>query len=48
MVARADYDVAEARYKRVVASIDAAKFAVKETAVAVDNTRIVAPFHGTV
>lgn len=48
MVARAEYDVAEARYKRVVAGIDAAKFAVKEAQVAVDNTRIVAPFDGTV
>ncbi|HXV79398.1 MAG TPA: efflux RND transporter periplasmic adaptor subunit [Candidatus Binatia bacterium] len=48
MVARAEYDVAEARYKRVVASINAAKFAVKEAEVAVDNTRIVAPFDGTV
>ena len=37
MVARAEYDVAEARYKRVVAGIDAAKFAVKEAQVAVDN-----------
>jgi HlyD family secretion protein len=48
MVARAEYDVAEARYKRVVAGIDAAKFAVKEAQVAVDNMRIVAPFDGTV
>lgn len=48
MVARAEYDVAEARYKRVVAGIDAAKFAVKEAQVAVDNTRIIAPFDGTV
>ena len=32
----------------MVASIDAAKFAVKEAEVAVDNTRIVAPFDGTV
>ena len=48
MVARAEYDVAEARYKRVVAGIDAAKFAVREAEVAVDNTRIVAPFDGTV
>jgi RND family efflux transporter MFP subunit len=48
MVARAEYDVAEARYKRVVAGIDAAKFAVREAQVAVDNTRIVAPFDGTV
>jgi RND family efflux transporter MFP subunit len=43
-----EYDVAEARYKRVVAGIDAAKFAVKEAQVAVDNMRIVAPFDGTV
>jgi RND family efflux transporter MFP subunit len=48
LVAQAEYDLAEARYKRVVASIDAAKFAVKEAEVAVDNTRIVAPFDGTV
>jgi RND family efflux transporter MFP subunit len=48
LVAQAEYDVAEARYKRVIASIDAAKFAVREAEVAVDNTRIVAPFDGTV
>ena len=48
MIAQADYDVAEARYKRVVSTIDAAKFAVKEAEVAVDNTRIIAPFDGTV
>jgi len=47
-VAQADYDIAEARYKRVVATIDAAKFALKEAEVAVDNTRIIAPFDGTV
>jgi len=48
LVAQAEYDVAEARYKRVVATIDAAKFAVREAEVAVENTRIVAPFDGTV
>jgi RND family efflux transporter MFP subunit len=48
LVAQAEFDVAEARYKRVVASIDAAKFAVREAEVAVENTRIVAPFDGTV
>jgi RND family efflux transporter MFP subunit len=47
-VAQADYDAAEARYKRVVASIDAARAAVDEAAAAVENTRIVAPFDGTV
>lgn len=48
MVAQADFDTAEARYKRVVAMIEAAKFAVREAQVSVDNTRIVAPFDGTV
>jgi len=47
-IAQAEYDAAEARYQRVVAAIDAAKFAVKEAEVAVGNTRIVAPFDGTV
>jgi RND family efflux transporter MFP subunit len=48
MVAQAEFDAAEARYKRVIASIDAAKYGVQEAEVAVDNTRIVAPFDGTV
>jgi RND family efflux transporter MFP subunit len=48
MIAQAEYDVAEARYKRVVATIEAAKFAVREAEVAVENTRIIAPFDGTV
>ena len=48
IIAQAEFDAAEARYNRVVASIDAAKSAVKEAEVAVDNTRIVAPFDGTV
>jgi len=48
LVAQADYDVAEARYKRVLATIQAARFGVKESQVAVDNMRIVAPFDGTV
>jgi RND family efflux transporter MFP subunit len=47
-IAQAEYDVAEARYKRVVATIEAAKFGVREAEVAVENTRIVAPFDGTV
>jgi len=47
-VAQADFDIAEARYKRVIATIDAAKFGLKEAEVAVDNTRIIAPFDGTV
>jgi RND family efflux transporter MFP subunit len=48
MIAQAEYDVAESRYKRVIATIDAAKFGVREAEVAVNNTRIVAPFDGTV
>jgi RND family efflux transporter MFP subunit len=48
VVAQAEFDAAEARYQRVVASIDAAKYAVREAEVAVDNMRIVAPFDGTV
>ena len=48
LIAQADFDVAEARYQRVVATIDAAKFGVREAEVAVENTRIVAPFDGTV
>ena len=47
-IAQADYDAAEARYKRVVASIEAARFGVREAEVAVENTRIIAPFDGTV
>ena len=48
LIAQAEYDVTEARYQRVIATIDAAKFAVREAEVAVENTRIVAPFDGTV
>src|SRR5512135_545634 len=47
-ISQSDYDAAEARYKRVVATIAAAKFAVQEAEVGVENTRIVAPFDGTV
>lgn len=47
-ISRAEYDAAEARYKRVRASIEAARFGVREAEVAVENTRIVAPFDGTV
>ncbi len=48
LVAQADFDAAEARYKRVVASIESARAGVKEAEVAVEYTRIVAPFDGTV
>jgi HlyD family secretion protein len=48
MIAQAEFDLAEARYKRVIATIDAAKFTLRESEVAVGNTRIIAPFDGTV
>jgi RND family efflux transporter MFP subunit len=48
LVAPADFDAAEARYKRVVASIESARAAVREAETAVEYTRIVAPFDGTV
>lgn len=45
---RAELDGAEARYRRVLASIRAAEAAVKASTVALENTRIRAPFDGTV
>ena len=48
LVAAADFDAAEARYMRVVASIESARAAVKEAEAVVEYTRIVAPFDGTV
>jgi RND family efflux transporter MFP subunit len=45
---QAEYDAAEARLKRVIASIEAAKAMVAAAEVAVENTRIRAPFNGTV
>ena len=48
LTAPAEYDAAEARYKRVIASIESAHAAVREAEAAVENTRIFAPFDGTV
>jgi RND family efflux transporter MFP subunit len=48
LASQADFDAAEFRYKRVVASIGSAKAAVDAAEVAVENTRIRAPFDGTV
>ncbi|MEX2115345.1 MAG: efflux RND transporter periplasmic adaptor subunit [Bacteroidota bacterium] len=45
---QADHDGAEARYRRVLASIDAAKAAVTGAEVNLENTLIRAPFDGTV
>jgi RND family efflux transporter MFP subunit len=47
-IAPVEVDVADARYKRVIATIEVAKYALREAEVAVDNTRIIAPFDGTV
>jgi RND family efflux transporter MFP subunit len=48
LVAQADFDAAEARYKRVIASIESARAGAKEAEAAFEYTRIVAPFDGTV
>lgn len=45
---RAELDGAEARYRRVLATIRAAEAAVRASDVALENTRIRAPFDGTV
>ncbi len=45
---QAEFDAAEARYNRVVASIEVAKAAVAAAEVALENTLIRAPFDGTV
>ena len=45
---QADYDNAEARYNRVLASIEVAKATVTAAEVALENTLIRAPFNGTV
>jgi RND family efflux transporter MFP subunit len=48
LTSQAELDAAEARYERVVASIAVAEAAVLEADVALENTRIRAPFDGTV
>lgn len=48
LTSQAEFDAAEARYKRVVAAIGSAKAAVAAAEVALENTRIRAPFDGTV
>lgn len=45
---RAELDIAESRYLRVLASIDLAKAQIKIAEVALENTLIRAPFDGTV
>ncbi|MEK9136468.1 MAG: efflux RND transporter periplasmic adaptor subunit, partial [Bacteroidota bacterium] len=48
LTSQAEFDAAEARYKRVIAAIGSAKAAVAAAEVALENTRIRAPFDGTV
>lgn len=48
LISQAEYDAAKARYDRVIASIAAAEAAVKAAEVQVENTRIRAPFDGTI
>ncbi len=48
LTSKADLDAAEARYKRVQASIKSAEAAVTGAEVSLENTRIRAPFDGTV
>jgi len=48
LTSQAEFDAAEARYKRVIAGIKAARAAVTAAEVALENTRIRAPFDGTV
>ena len=45
---QADYDAADALFRRVLASIDVAKAMVTGQEVALENTRVRAPFDGTV
>lgn len=48
LIPQAEYDAAEARHRRVLASIDVANAAVRGAGVALENTLIRAPFDGTV
>jgi RND family efflux transporter MFP subunit len=48
MIAQVEVDIADARSKRVIATIESARYALREAEVAVENTRIIAPFDGTV
>ena len=48
LTSKAEVDAAEAQYKRVIASISSAAAGVVGAEVAVENTRIRAPFDGTV
>jgi len=47
-VSQMEFDAAESRYNRVLASIDVAKALVTQSEVALENTLVRAPFNGTV
>lgn len=48
LISQAELDAAQTRHDRVVASISAAEAALKSAEVQVENTRIRAPFNGTI
>ncbi|MBI4549138.1 MAG: efflux RND transporter periplasmic adaptor subunit [Ignavibacteriae bacterium] len=48
LISQAEYDAVKARYDRVIASIASKEAAVKAAEVQVENTRIRAPFDGTI
>jgi RND family efflux transporter MFP subunit len=48
LTSQAEYDAVESRLQRVMASIEYAKATIASAAVAMENTRIRAPFNGTV
>lgn len=48
LIAEMELEAAEARYRRVLASIDLSEARIKEAEVVLENTRIRAPFDGTV
>lgn len=48
LLSRGEYDLAEAQYKRAQASVDSARARVNAAQVEVENTRVRAPFDGTV
>ncbi len=48
LASQADLDAAEAQYNKVIASINVAKALIDQAEVALENTRIRAPFDGTV
>jgi RND family efflux transporter MFP subunit len=48
LLSRGEYEVAEAQYKRAIASVDSARAHVQAASVDLENTKVRAPFDGTV